>query len=142
MCRCCHNPTSIIEGDILQKYHICKSYDLPSKSNAGYLNKKSQEVEEIKEEKEIKQEKKTYINPLKEKDKLERKIKKLEEAISKKEEEIQNLKIELTKEEVYSDYVKVGQIQETISTLNEELENDMLLWEEMQEELENIVLSL
>ena len=106
-----------------------------------YLEKQSQEPEKIIE-KENKPEKKTYINPLKEKDKLERKIKKLEEAISKKEEEIQNLKIELTKEEVYSDYVKVGQIQETISSLNEELENDMLLWEEMQEELENIVLSL
>ena len=102
-----------------------------------YLEKKSQEgdvQEEIKEKKE----KKTYINPLKEKDKLERKIKKLEEEISKKETEIQNLKVELTKEEIYSDYVKVGEIQEKIDSLNIDLEDDMVTWTQLQEELDNL----
>lgn len=102
-----------------------------------YLEKKLQEVE-IKEEVLEKKEKKKYINPLKEKDKLERKIKKIEEEISKKEEEIQKLKLELTKEEIYSDYVKVGEIQEKINSLNESLEVDMLTWEELQEELDNL----
>ena len=87
---------------------------------------------------ENKAEKKTYINPLKEKDKLEKKIKKLEEEISKKEEEINLLKIEMTKEEIYSDYIKVAEIQSKIDALNLELENNMLTWEEMQEEYESI----
>lgn len=104
-----------------------------------YLEKKSIELEEVPEEKiKEKNEKKTYINPLKEKDKLERKVKKLEDEISKKEEEIENLKTELTKEEIYTDYVKVGDIQEKISNLNKKLEENMAIWEELLEELENI----
>lgn len=102
-----------------------------------YLEKKSKEVETIDEIKE-KKEKKTYINPLREKDKLERRIKKIEEEISQKEDEIQNLKLELTKEEIYSDYVKVGEIQEKIDSLNSSLEEDMMTWEQLQEELDNI----
>ena len=105
-----------------------------------YLDKKSKEIiEEIPKEK---KEKKVYINPLKEKDKLERKIKKLEEEISKKENEIDLLKQELTKEEIYSDYIKVGEVQEKIDVLNQELETNMLLWEEMQEELEELKLHI
>ena len=101
-----------------------------------YLEKKSQEVSV--EEKNEKKEKKAYINPLKEKDKLERKIKKFEDGISKKEDEIQKLKEELTKEEVYSDYVKVGEIQENINFLNEALEDDLKEWECLVEELDNL----
>ena len=102
-----------------------------------YLEKKSQEVE-MQEDAKEKKEKKIYVNPLKEKDKLERKIKKLEEEISKKEEEIQSLKEELTKEEIYSDYMKVGEIQEKIDFLNTALEEDLLVWEELQGELDNL----
>lgn len=101
-----------------------------------YLVKKSEEIEV--EEKIEKKEKKTYINPLKEKDKLERKIKKLEDEISRKENEIQNLKEELTREEIYSDYVKVSEIQEKIKSLNEALEADMAEWEYLTEEVDNI----
>ncbi len=101
-----------------------------------YLEKKIEEpaLDEVKEKKE----KKAYINPLKEKDKLERKIKKLEEEISKKEDEIQNLKEELTKEEIYSDYKKVSEIQEKIDLLNAALEEDLTEWETKQEELDNL----
>ena len=105
-----------------------------------YLDKKSKEI--IEEMPKEKKEKKVYINPLKEKDKLERKIKKLEEEISKKENEIDLLKQELTKEEIYSDYIKVGEVQEKIDVLNQELETNMLLWEEMQEELEELKLHI
>ena len=101
-----------------------------------YLEKKSQEIEV--EEKQEKKEKKVYINPLKEKDKLERKVKKLEEEISKKEDKVQSLKLELTKEEIYSDYIKVGEIQEEINSLNQALEEDMTEWEILTEELDNI----
>ena len=101
-----------------------------------YLEQKSEETEA--EAKTEKKEKKVYINPLKEKDKLERKIKKLEEEISKKEEEIQNLKQELAKEEIYSDYVKVGEIQDKIDLLNQNLQEKMLIWEEAEDEVENL----
>lgn len=110
-----------------------KFYDLDYE---GYLEKKSQEIEQ--EVAVPKKEKKVYINPLKERDKLERKVKKMEEEISKKEEEIQNLKLELTKEEIYSDYVKVGEIQDKINSLNEALEADMIEWESLTEELDNV----
>ena len=101
-----------------------------------YLEKRTEEIE--LEENVEKKEKKTYINPLKEKDKLERKIKKLEDEISKKEEEIEYLKLELTKEEIYSDYVKVSEIQDRINSLNEALEAYMVEWEHLTEELDNI----
>ena len=101
-----------------------------------YLEKKSEEIE--LEEKVEKKEKKTYINPLKEKDKLERKIKKIEDEISKKEEEIEKLKLELTKEEIYSDYVKVSEIQDKVNSLNVALEENMTEWESLTEELDNI----
>lgn len=108
-----------------------------------YLEKREEEnqiqIKEIKIEKE-KCKKQTYINPLKEKEKLERKIKKIEEEISKKEEEISNLQKELTKEEIYSDYVKVGEIQDKISSLNKEIEDNMFSWENMQKEYESIVI--
>ena len=101
-----------------------------------YLEKKSEEIE--LEEKVEKKEKKTYINPLKEKDKVERKIKKIEDEISKKEEEIKSLKLELTKEEIYSDYVKVSEIQDKVNSLNVALEENMIEWEHLTEELDNI----
>ena len=102
-----------------------------------YLEKRNEISEENiyeKKEKTVKQ----YINPLKEKDKLERKIKKLEEEISKKEEEISNLQNELTKEEIYSDYIKVGEIQNNIDLLNKEIEESMITWEECQKKIEEL----
>lgn len=104
-----------------------------------YLEKREDEVSlQVKESKTEKNQKKTYINPLKEKEKIERKIKKLEEVISKKEEEISNLQNELAKEEIYSDYVKVGEIQDKISVLNKEIEDNMISWEELQEQYSEI----
>ena len=112
-----------------------------------YLNKKQVEDEEkelrLQEEKLANslnktKTKKTYLNPLKDKDKLEKKIKKLEESISNKEEEIDKLKEELTKEEVYVDYVKVNDIQSRIDELNTQIEEDMNLWESLQEDLEEV----
>ena len=103
-----------------------------------YLEKRNEISEENISEKKGKTVKQAYINPLKEKDKLERKIKKLEEEISKKEEEISNLQNELTKEEIYSDYIKVGEIQNNIDLLNKEIEESMTLWEECQKEIEEL----
>ena len=102
-----------------------------------YLEKRTQEPKEKainKKEEKVK----TYSNPLKDKDKLERKVKKLEEEIAEKEEKINNLQKELLKEEVYTDYLEVEKIQENIKIINEEIEQQFNLWEEVQEELENL----
>jgi len=104
-----------------------------------YLEKKAEEDKEIVVvKKQEKVQKQAYINPLKEKDKLERKIRKIEEQISKCEEQITNYQNELLKEEVYSDYVKVTEIQEKIDSLNKEIEENMKLWEVAEKELEKI----
>lgn len=105
-----------------------------------YLEKRNEDEVQVNEEKIEKTKKQTYINPLKEKEKLERKIKKLEEEIEKKENEISNLQNELTKEEIYSNYIEVGEIQEKINLLNKEIEEHMISWEEYQEEIGKIKL--
>lgn len=106
-----------------------------------YLEKRSIDVKvqvQVKEEKQEKSKKQVYINPQKEIEKLERKIQKLEEQISQKEDEISSLQNELTKEEIYSDYVKVGEINEKIDILKKEVEESLNTWEEYQEEQEKI----
>ena len=103
-----------------------------------YLEKRDEEAEkEVKVEQKIK-EKKTYINPLKEKEKVEKKITKLEEKIMIKENEKELLQSELLREEIYTDYVKVGDINSQISKIDEEINNIMTEWEELNEELDNI----
>lgn len=114
--------------------HEAKYYDY---GYEYYLEKRDVEAEKVIEEKEVKQ-KKTYINPLKEKEKVEKKIAKLEDKIMIKEEEKENLQKELLREEIYTDYVKVGDINAQISQIDEEIENIMLEWEELNTELENI----
>ena len=69
---------------------------------------------------------------------MEKKIAKLEDKIMIKEEEKENLQKELLREEIYTDYVKVGDINAQISQIDEEIENIMLEWEELNTELENI----
>ena len=104
-----------------------------------YLEKRS---ENKLEEKDVKNEeskvKKQYNNPLKEKDKLERKIAKIEKEISEKEEKIKVLENELLKEEIYSDYIKVCEIENSITNLKSEIEDDMNKWETLQKEFANI----
>lgn len=103
-----------------------------------YLEKRDKEVSVQEKEQMIKKPKKqTYTNPLKEKEKLVKKIKKVEEEISKKEGEIAELQNELMKEEIYSDYIKAIEIQEKMNSLNKELEDYMISWEQYQEKLEN-----
>ena len=103
-----------------------------------YLEKRDEEAEkEVKVEQKNK-EKKTYINPLKEKEKVEKKITKLEEKIMIKENEKESLQSELLREEIYTDYVKVGDINSQISKIDEEINNIMTEWEELNEELDNI----
>ena len=102
-----------------------------------YLEKRDIQEEKVVEEKAQKV-KRTYINPLKEKEKIEKKISKLEEKIMQKEEEKENLQNELLKEEIYTDYVKVGEINKQILVIDKEIEQIMLEWEKLSEELEII----
>lgn len=104
-----------------------------------YLEKREDIVEKDEiNQKHEKSKKTVYNNPLKDKDRLERKIKKIEEEISRKEEEVSNLQKELLNEDVYSDYVKVTEIQEKINNINKEIEENMNLWEITEEEIEKI----
>ena len=102
-----------------------------------YLEKRDIQEEKVVEEK-VQKVKRTYINPLKEKEKIEKKITKLEEKIMQKEEEKENLQNELLKEEIYTDYVKVGEINNQILVIDKEIEQIMLEWEKLSEELEII----
>ena len=45
---------------------------------------------------------------------------------------------ELLQEEIYSDYVKVTEIQEKINSINREIEENMKTWEFTEEEIDRI----
>ena len=101
-----------------------------------YLEKSALLVQEPTEENIKKKEsKKIYNSPLKEKSKLERALKKIEEEINQKETRILELQQELLKEDIYTNYVKVGEINTEIDDLNKAVEESMLRWEEIQEKL-------
>ena len=97
---------------------------------------KSQFLEQEQETKK-KEPKKTFTTPLKEKSKLERALKKIEDEINEKETRISKLKEELLKEEVYTDYLKVSEINSEIDILEEALEENLAKWEDVQEKLLN-----
>ena len=103
-----------------------------------YLEKRETLLEERKNEISEKKPLKTYSNPLKEKSRLERLLKKAEDDITAKENKVFEYKKELTKEEIYSDYIKVTEIQTEIEQLNKQIENDILKWEQIQDEINNI----
>lgn len=104
-----------------------------------YLEKKEEEKQnQIIVEKKEKEIKNKYTNPLKEKDKLQRKINKLEDEISKKEDEINLLQAQTLHEDICSDYLKLTEIQDKINNLTKELNEIMSTWEELQIELERL----
>lgn len=77
---------------------------------------------------------KTYFNPLKEQQKKQNRIKKLETLILEKENEIKIENDKLLVEENYTDYKKCEEIQSNIAKLNEELENLEMEYLELNEE--------
>ena len=80
-------------------------------------------------------EKKTYTTPLKERSKAERAVKRAEERISVLEAEINSLNEELVDPKNISDYVKLSELQNSLQTLETELEKVMADWEEAVEKL-------
>ena len=81
---------------------------------------------------------KAYYNPGKERSKLEKKVKKAEEELAVKEEKLEQLKAELLRPEYQSSYSKLTEIQNNIDALEEEIMNDMELWEELSSQLEEL----
>ena len=61
----------------------------------------------------------------KEKNKMLTKVKKLERDIESDEKQIDTLNEELSKEEIYTNYEKVQEIQNEINVLNENIKNNM-----------------
>ena len=73
---------------------------------------------------------KAYYNPGKERSKIQKKVKKAEEA------KLDELKAELMKPEYQSSYSKLTEIQNEIDALEEEILIDMEAWEELSSQLE------
>ena len=83
-----------------------------------------------------KQAKKTFSTPLKDRGKKERRIKKLEELITLAEGEKDTLSKLLQSPEVYSDYIKVSEIQNEIEKIDKVLDEYSTEWILLTEELE------
>lgn len=96
------------------------------------VEEEQEKVIEVKKEKIVNN---TYLMQ-KEKNKILTKIKKLERDIDTYEEEVKSLNEELLKEEIYTDYTKVQEVQNRIDELREKIDNNMEKWEELQESLE------
>lgn len=79
---------------------------------------------------------KAYYNPGKERSKIQKKVKKAEEALAVKEAKLDELKAELMKPEYQSSYSKLTEIQNEIDALEEEILIDMEAWEELSSQLE------
>ena len=81
---------------------------------------------------------KGYYNPGKERSKLEKKVKKVEEELAEKEAALEELKAELLRPEFQSSYSKLTEIQNNIDAMEEEIMGIMETWEELSSELENL----
>ena len=81
--------------------------------------------------------KKTFSTPLKDRGKKERRIKRLEELIKIDQNKKSILEKELENPEVYSDYIKVSEIQAELDKLNLNLSSCEEEWLTLTEELEN-----
>lgn len=101
-----------------------------------YIQNQSTQKEDstLKEKNQEKTPKKSFTTPLKEKSRRERALKKAEEAVELFEEKLSALNEQLNDEEVQSDYIKLGELQEEIASISAELDKAMTKWEEIAEE--------
>ena len=83
--------------------------------------------------------KKAFTTPLKEKSRRERALKKAEETVAKLEEKIAELEEALSDENNQSDYIKLGELQNELASVTEELENAMIAWEEAEALMQEII---
>ena len=96
-------------------------------------------VENISEKKIDDKEKKTNNQYFKDKENARRKnrIKKLEIEIEEGENKIKLLKLEMEDTNNCTDYMKLKELQEKIQEIEQEIENKMLEWEELNGNLED-----
>ncbi len=74
--------------------------------------------------------KKAFTTPLKEKSRRERNLKKAEENVSKLESEMAAIEEALADENNQSDYIKLGELQNKLAEVSDELDKAMIAWEE------------
>ncbi|MBR7110822.1 MAG: ABC-F family ATP-binding cassette domain-containing protein [Clostridia bacterium] len=98
--------------------------------------KAESEAVRTEDKKAEKKEKKSYTTPLKEIERRKTEIKKLEKEISAIEQKIALLDQEITKEEVYTDYVKLGEIESERKILSQTLDDLAAKYFEKVEEYE------
>ena len=104
-----------------------------------YIQFKTNENEKIStlNEKKIKNINNDYFLS-KEKNRIKNKITKLEKEISECEEKIKELNKELENPELASDYIKLTELQQEIYNINEDIENKMEEWTNLESTLENM----
>lgn len=98
--------------------------------------KESKEQETVVEENTTLNKKKNTNNPYwknKEIARRQNKIKKIETEIEQKEKQIEEIKGEMQKEELATDYMKLKELQDEIKKIEDEIEIKMLEWEELNE---------
>lgn len=66
---------------------------------------------------------------------IKSKIEKLEQEINNLENEVSNVRLEMEKEEYSTDYIKLKEMQDCIDNKNTMIEEKMIMWEELGEEL-------
>ena len=94
----------------------------------------SQDVAQTPEKAAVKAPKKTFTTPLKEKSRREKALKKAEETVEKLEVELSALEEQLADDSIQSDYIKLGELQNEITSVTAQLEEAMLKWEELAQE--------
>ncbi len=102
-----------------------------------YMNSREEEEITAKQKEEVKPQKSNNLYfENKEKNRIKNKIKRLENDIESRENKIEELHTEMSKEDVCTSYVKLNELQIQVQKLEEEIEEKMLEWEELNSSLE------
>lgn len=127
----------LVFSDNNVKYYDCR-YEEYIEKQKEEVNNNVEDKKESEKTKETKENSKIYNNPLKEKGRIERRIKKLEEDIEKLETKISENKKLLEDETICSDYIKLEEVNSTINDMQEQLDLKYTDWEELQNELAEV----
>lgn len=128
------NRLLVFEGGTVSEYPF--GYDDYMEKQQEKAALEAETVSQVKKSN-VTETKKPYYNPGKEIAKLERKLKKMEDAMAQKEERIEEYKNQLSDPKIQSDYVKLGEIQNDIDDLEAELLEDMEQWEELAQQIQD-----
>lgn len=128
------NRLLVFEGGTVSEYPF--GYDDYMEKQQEKAALEAEVVSQVKKSN-VTETKKPYYNPGKEIAKLERKLKKMEDAMAQKEERIEEYKNQLSDPKIQSDYVKLGEIQNDIDDLEAELLEDMEQWEELAQQIQD-----